>query len=459
MRPRERDEDDEALGSEPSPAPPPRRAGGGLSSMVVRPPESGEGEDDEEPRDSGAGVRRRDSPQQRRDSLPPARRRFSPQDQRRREPSPGLRRRESPPTFRRRGSPIDVRRRGGSPGFHSRYQRFHGGPDPMNYKFLRSTTALTKMILTAQWDDTLVVVSEVAEQVVGFERLHLVMGMGGVEGHPGEATMHLDGQFLTENMFTEMIQTCLPGKVIGFAKTPYPYKLMLMCFPCLFSCGNLNFARRTHCNNCNKYRYGPELDGPSRSPRRSYFKSPPLRGSPPRILGPTDHGIRDDLDRYRSPPRGWGVEDLRDFGPTRSPPPARGGKFPDMRRERLDYHDDLGYRQRRKFDWPAPEWEGRDSNRDGFVADRRGYDRRPPTPRGRWISRERSRSPIGSRPLRGAYMGRGRDDHQYDSHLGHGRADDLGIGHGRGYRQAESLPGRSRIDRRGIARGRNADIY
>lgn len=63
-------------------------------------------------------------------------------------------------------------------------------------------------------------VSEVAEQVAGFERLHLVMGMEGVEGQQGEATMHLDGQFLMENMFTEMIQTCPPGKVIGSAKTP-----------------------------------------------------------------------------------------------------------------------------------------------------------------------------------------------------------------------------------------------
>ncbi|CAL9180659.1 unnamed protein product [Musa hybrid cultivar] len=443
MRPRERDEDEEAPPSEPSPAPPPRRAGGGLSSMVVRPPESGEGEDDEEPRDYGAVVRRRDSPQQRRDSLPPARRRFSPQDQRRREPSPGLRRRDSPPTFRRRGSPIDVRRRGGSPGFHSRYQRFHGGPGSVSPRRQR---------LDGQHD--LDFDSSMGRHIgrgfrggrAGGRFREASPGYG--HGRGGRSTGRgynasrwpvSDGEYVHRND-----PNLSPREGDWICQNPF--------------CGNLNFARRTHCNNCNKYRYGPELDGPSRSPRRGYFKSPPLRGSPPRIVGPANHGLRDDLDRYRSPPRGWGVEDLRDFGP-RSPPPARGGKFPDMRRERLDYHDDLGYRQRRKFDWPAPEWEGRDSNRDGFVADRRGYDRRPPSPRGRWISRERSRSPIGSRPLRGAYMGRGRDDRQYDSHLGHSQADDLGIGRGRGYRQADSLPGRSHIDRRGIARGRNDDIY
>lgn len=233
----------------------------------------------------------------------------------------------------------------------------------------------------------------------------------------------------------------------------------------IFSCGNLNFARRTYCNNCSKYRYGPEFHGDSRSPQRGYFNSPPPRGSPPRILGPTiDRGLRRDLVRYGSPSRGWDMDGLRDFS-AGSPTAGRGGRFVDhMRRERTDYRNELDYRGRGKFDLAVlDEWDRRDRMRDGFIPERRGYDRRPPSPHGRWghDSRERSRSPMGNRPLKSSFMGRGRADrHLDDSYAGRGRTDDMDVGRGRGYRQGgDSFAGPGQGDRRGIARSRNDDMY
>jgi hypothetical protein len=86
------------------------------------------------------------------------------------------------------------------------------------------------------------------------------------------------------------------------------------------SCGNLNFARRIHCNNCNKYRYAPEVYEPSRSPRRGYL-SPPPRG-PGRIGGPqVERPPPREMSRYRSPPpRGWGMSDPRGYA-------DRAGRF------------------------------------------------------------------------------------------------------------------------------------
>ncbi|WOL09317.1 hypothetical protein Cni_G18070 [Canna indica] len=441
MRPREREDDEDAPPPESSPALPPRRAGGGLSSMVVRPPESSGGEDAEEPRHPEDDRLRDSSPQQRRrDSLPPARRRVSPQDQRRRDFSPGIRRRDSPPPFRRRGSPLDIRRRGGSPGFHSRYGRFHDGPG--------SVSPPRRQRLDGHYDPDFD--SSIGQRFgrglrggrTGgrFREVSPIMGHGRGRrslgrGYNTSKWPVAEGEYIHRND-----PNLSPREGDWICQNP--------------SCGNLNFARRTQCNNCNKYRYGPELHGPVRSPRRGYIKSP--RGSPPRIFGLSDRVLRDDLDRYRSPPpRGWGVEDPRNFGP-RSPPPTRGGKFADnMRRGRPDYHNQLEYRQRRKFDWSAPEWDDRDNNPDGLLSRRRDYDRHALSPRGRWISRERSRSPLGNRPARGAFLGRGRGD----PFLGHRRTDNLSMAHGRGYRQADSFTGRGNIDRRGIARGRDDHIY
>ncbi|XP_068648760.1 uncharacterized protein [Aristolochia californica] len=194
------------------------------------------------------------------------------------------------------------------------------------------------------------------------------------------------------------------------------------------ACGNLNFARRSHCNNCNKIRYGPG-SGPVGSPRGRYLGPSPTRGAP-RIPGPPmDRGPRRDMNGYGSPPpRGWGRDSSREFG--MGPPPVRhGGRFPDnhLPRERSGYHEEDDYRERGKFDRPVPPDWGlpRDRGRDDFFEDRRGYSARgprgpplsppPPAARGHWGHdiRERSRSPFrGSLKdyRRESYMGRGRDD-------------------------------------------------
>ncbi|XP_020088686.1 zinc finger Ran-binding domain-containing protein 2 [Ananas comosus] len=225
------------------------------------------------------------------------------------------------------------------------------------------------------------------------------------------------------------------------------------------TCGNLNFARRTHCNNCNKYRYGPELCRSSRSPRRGYTNSPPPHGPLPRAFVPPliERDPRRGMERYRSPARGWAIDDPRDF-------PAR-------QRERLYYREELDYnRDRASFDWSvSDEWDrardrGRES-RDQFLTDRRGYDQRSPSPRGHWgrnLRGERSRSPTGDRALKGSFIGRGRDDRDYaDSYVSRARAHHLDGGPGRsGYRQgSDPFPGQGRGERRAMGRGRNADNY
>ncbi|PRQ46526.1 putative Zinc finger, RanBP2-type [Rosa chinensis] len=187
-------------------------------------------------------------------------------------------------------------------------------------------------------------------------------------------------------------------------------------------CGNLNFARRDHCNNCNKFR-----DGPGGSPRRGYPGVPPPNSPPRRFPGPPidpPHGR--PLNGYRSPPRGWARDGPREFG-AGLPPPRHEGRFPDhqMRRDWLDYSDN--YRGRSKFDRPMPMDRGnRDRGRDSFF-ERKAFERRPPSPpspppplppyRGRWAhdARQGSRSPLrGGLPPkdynRPMYMDRGRDD-------------------------------------------------
>lgn len=188
-------------------------------------------------------------------------------------------------------------------------------------------------------------------------------------------------------------------------------------------CGNLNFARREQCNNCNRYR-----DGPGESPRRSFPGPPPPHPPPRRFSGPPmDRSPGRTMNGYRSPPRGWARDGPREFGGGAPSHRRHDGRFPDhnMRRDRLDYPED-DYRERNKFDRPAPpDWGHRDRGRDSFFNnERKGYERRPPSPpppplppRGRWGRdvRARSRSPVrGGPPLkdyrRDMYMGRGRDD-------------------------------------------------
>ncbi|RWW24529.1 hypothetical protein GW17_00011176 [Ensete ventricosum] len=177
-------------------------------------------------------------------------------------------------------------------------------------------------------------------------------------------------------------------------------------------CGNLNFARRTHCNNNNKHRYGPELSAPNHTSWRAF-----CHGSPSRTLDGIGHVLSHDSDRYGSlPPHGWGVvED------SRMPPPGCGAKFAGFkRRKREDYHDELEYRKGHQLHRPAaPEWDERDGDRD--------TQRRSMSSRGRWISRGRRCSPLVDRSLRGSFLGHGRDTVQR-----------------RGYRQFESQRKRRR---------------
>ncbi|KAJ7969588.1 TATA-binding protein-associated factor 2N [Quillaja saponaria] len=194
------------------------------------------------------------------------------------------------------------------------------------------------------------------------------------------------------------------------------------------SCGNLNFARREHCNNCHKSR-----NGPGGSPRRGYTGPPPLHAPPRRFPGPpVDCSPERTINGFRSPPRGWARDGPREFRASGLPPLRHEGRFSDhhMRRDRFDYLED-DHRGRNKFDRPQPvDWSQRDHGRDGFPSERKGFEGRPlsspppaaaaplPPHRGRWARdiRERSRSPIrGVVPppkeyRRDLYMGRGRDD-------------------------------------------------
>lgn len=211
------------------------------------------------------------------------------------------------------------------------------------------------------------------------------------------------------------------------------YLIDLALYSC--RCGNLNFARRDHCNNCKRPR--PAAAG---SPRRAYPASPPLHAPHRRFPGPPiDRSPERNINGYRSPPpRPLGRDGLREYGSTAALPPLRHeGRFPDpnAHRERIDYMEDT-YRGRSKFDRPPPlDWDNRDRGRDGFSNERKGFERRPLSPPapllpslpphrsggdggGRWTRdvRERSRSPIRGGPQekdyrRDTFMSRsGRDD-------------------------------------------------
>lgn len=224
------------------------------------------------------------------------------------------------------------------------------------------------------------------------------------------------------------------------------------------SCGNLNFARRSHCNNCNKHRYEP-----SRSPLRGYYDSPPR--VPVRVLGPpSDRAPPREMARYRSPPRDWVVGDPRGY-PTRSPP-DRVGRFPDpLQRERMGFRGDRELRDPVKFEWSSAEHKQRERPHGGLYPDRNR--RHSGSPGGNWGSdrRDRSRSPAGNRPMKSAFTGRDRPDLEYGgSYIGRGRSNNLdagrGLGRGGGYRQGGGpYPGEGRGDRRAAPYGRNEERY
>lgn len=123
------------------------------------------------------------------------------------------------------------------------------------------------------------------------------------------------------------------------------------------------------------------------------------------------------MNGYRSPPHAWARDGSREFGGGPASHRRHDGRFPDQ--------DD--FRERSKFDRPAPpDWGHRDRGRDSYLSnERKGYWRRPPSPpppppppRGRWghdIRARRSRSPVRGRPVskdygRDLYMARGRGD-------------------------------------------------
>lgn len=210
----------------------------------------------------------------------------------------------------------------------------------------------------------------------------------------------------------------------------------------------MNFARRTYCNNCHKYRYD-EPYGSNRSPRKGYV-SPPLRCSysPKLSVSPIDRVPRRDFNGYRSPPptRDWDSDEFS----TNLVPSRRGGKiFHPVRREgRLDSRND-NFRERGRPDWsPGGGWERR--CRGAFIDDERRVNRHPLSPHDRLIrdTRDRSRSPIGGRLPKGSFVGRSRYDRRYDGPYARtrGRSDDFDAPHGRGYRH-------------GGARGRSPNVF
>ncbi|CAN6221272.1 unnamed protein product [Urochloa humidicola] len=454
---------DHDLDPVPVPAPPqPARAP--LSSLVVKPPppspqENGGGSSPpspaaraaRSPSPVGGGVsggyrgRWASPPRHRREFSPPRPRGW----ERRRSPLP-----PPPPERRRHGSPPSQRRRFSPPPRFQplRHQRFldeqpgygmHGGPSPPP----------PRRTETRKFDDA-----------VGPRYTHGYQGGGrggprfrdgsppygrggrsygrGYGAPPGKDFINIDGEYVHRND-----PNLSPREGDWICQNR--------------NCGNLNFARRTHCNNCNKFRYSArEAYEPRRSPPRCY-PSPPPRG-PPRMVGPPgDRALPREMARYRSPPRGWGVGDPRGYG-ARSPP-ERPVRFTDPSpKDRMGFRGERDPRDRAKFEWSATDNYGRrERPHDGYPDRSR---RRSGSPRANWGNdlRDRSRSPR-NRMMKGSFAGRGRpDDYAADPYVSQGRPNSMeaGRGRGHGYRPGGGpYPGDGRGGRRPASRGRSEENY
>ncbi|XP_062228894.1 uncharacterized protein LOC133926804 [Phragmites australis] len=437
--------------ADPSPAPPqPARAP--LSSLVVRPPQQENGGSSPP---SASRTARSSSPaggSLRRGSPPPRRGRdFSPPA-----PAPrGWERRRSPPPPERRrpGSPPSQRRRFSPPRFqpprHSRFHDepqgygMHSGPSPPRPRRQEASTfdGAVGPRYTRGYQGGGRGGARVREGSPPYQRGGRSYGRG--YSAPGKDFINIDGEYVHRND-----PNLSPREGDWICQNP--------------NCGNLNFARRTHCNNCNKYRYAPEVYEPSRSPRTGYF-SPP-RGPPRTAAPPGDRAPPREMARYRSPPHGWGVGDPRGYA-ARSPP-DRAGRFTEPSlKERMGFRGKCDMRDRVKFDWSATDdYSRREPPHDGLYADR--SRRRSGSPRGNWGNGplDRSRSPR-NRPMKSSFTGRGQPDNYGDPYVSRGRPNNLEAGRGRGrggYRPGGGpYPGEGRGDRRAAPapRGRNEDGY
>nr|CAB3468049.1 unnamed protein product [Digitaria exilis] len=447
---------DPAPAPAPSPAPaPPQPARAPLSSLVVKPPpqENGGGSSPPYP---GPRAARSHSPggggghRGRGASPPPHRREFSPPRprgwERRRSPPPlpppERRRPASPPPQRRRYSP--------SPRFQPpRHPRFldeqpgygmHGGPSPPRPRRAEADAVGPRYTHGYQGG---------GRGGARFREDSPSHGRGGRSygrgyGPPGKDFINIDGEYVHRND-----PNLSPREGDWICQNP--------------NCGNLNFARRTHCNNCNKFRYSArEAHEPRCSPLRGY-PSPPPRGPPRMVAGPGDRASPREMVRYRSPPHGWGAGDPRGYA-ARSPP-ERAVRFPDPSpKGRMGFRGDRDPRDRAKFDWSATDdYSQRERLHDGYLDRSR---RRSGSPRANWGNdlRDRSRSPPRNRLMKSSFTGRGRpDDYAADPYASRGRPSSMeaGRGRGHGYRAGGPYPGEGRGDRRPAPppRGRNEDDY